>query len=169
MNYTINPTPIQDAITSKIKTLITQTSFSNYQISEVIEDGIPEDDNVARFSNGKIRPFIIVRYKQLTKKPRSGTFGSEKLATYRGTVDVMIVASTPTVCRHVANLLDDSLVGWSPKATPLNSDGAGSERLTKGQAAWGDVAPITHDGQSVPERWVATTSYRYVPFARKVT
>lgn len=96
----------QEAITAKVKAL--------YPDYEVLEDTLDDDSVLVRDSNGKMEPFIILRYGPLMPKRRGKSFRGARYDEYYGTVDVMAIAPKGNIARRLSSAVTIDLIDWKP-------------------------------------------------------
>lgn len=99
----LNLIPIQDAIAEYVR-----EQFPNYTVYEdiIIDDDIPEK------VNGKIVPYIVLRWGGHRRLATNGSFGGVRMDEYVSSVDVNAIAPTPSQARRLSNILFDKLVGY---------------------------------------------------------
>jgi hypothetical protein len=152
MTYVLNPQDAQDSIVEKLK--------DSYPHIPVIEDGLVDGDyeEIEKFPNGEIKPFIIVWFTTARRSPTGRSFQAEKLDSYRASFDTVVVARNGKEARLLLNDITDKLVGWKPK----NSGG-----IVKGTALWSQSRALL-DSNNRPSRWVATDRFDFGIQANKV-
>lgn len=101
----LNVVAVQDIIAAHIR-----EEFSGYQ---VYEDDVLDDESLLRASN-KTKPYIVLRWSGLMRNGRGASFGGVRLDEYVSSVDINVVAPTPTQCRKAINVIMDKLIGWKP-------------------------------------------------------
>lgn len=168
MNYTINTTNLRNKIVEKIETEIKTvgSELAKYNIDKVVVTGEPDSEEVAKYPNGQIKPFICVWFGDISDRGRR-TFGSIKLNKYEMSIDLWIVAGTPNIAENIRTLLDDALVGWKPNLQNI-ANSAGAEQLQKATALANRTMGSNLDGNNKPTRWITASAYKVIPFARKV-
>lgn len=111
----LNIIPIQDAITAFVR-----QEFTNYDVYEdiIIDDDIPQK------VNGKVIPYIVIRWSG-ARRSGSSSFGGVRLDEYIGSVDINAIAPTPSQARKLSNILFDKLVGHKVDGiSPMYPDSA---------------------------------------------
>lgn len=101
----LNVVAVQDIIAAYIR-----EEFSGYQ---VYEDDVLDDESLLRVNN-KTKPYIVLRWSGLMRSGRGASFGGVRLDEYVSSVDINVVAPTPTQCRKAINVIMDKLIGWKP-------------------------------------------------------
>ena len=151
MSYTINPQKQQDSITAFLE--------ATYPHVPIIPDGMldTDDDTILKFADQSIKPFVVLWFNQPKRSSRGRSFGSYKLDSRFGSVDVVVVARKGTEARELLNSIQDSLVGFK------TDDGG---RLHESSSLWGSTRSI--DIQDRPTRFTATTRFDFGVSAVKV-
>lgn len=154
MVYVLNPQSAQDSIEVYLQ--------AEYPHLPVIADGLLDQEdyipagattpvNLPVFSDGSIKPFIILRFQAPRRARRGRSIQSHKLDSYTGSVDVVTVARNGSECRRLSNDIGDTLTDWKP-------ENAG--RVFGGEAIW-EPSVATIDNNSKPERWAANNRYHF--------
>jgi hypothetical protein len=153
MNYILNPQSAQDSIAEKIR--------EEYPHIPVIEDGIidGEYDEIEKFPNGDIKPFIILWFSSARRANTGRSFQSHKLDQHRAGVDVVVVSRNGREARVLLNDITDRLVGWKPD----NASG-----MIKGTAIWTQSRPMI-EANDRPSRWAATDRFDFGIQTNKTT
>lgn len=97
---------IQDAITAHIKETLPAT--------QIIEDGVLDEQNLVRDANGQLIPYIVPRYGSIRRKPVGYSVAGTRYDEYYGTVDISCVAPTGRQSRQILNIVTDALIGYKP-------------------------------------------------------
>ena len=139
------------AVQEEIAAYITAT-FPTY---DVIEDDIVDDDYILRLDNN-VKPFIFLRWGNLTRLPNNASFGGVRFDEYVSSCDVSVVAPTPRVARKASNMINDLLIGWK-----LSS----GTRLTptSGSATW-----AVADNAGRPHLYITSMRFGYAMNAESV-
>lgn len=150
--YSLDLTPIQaDTLEHFEDTFTAQT---------VIADGFLDVEEVPRFPDGSVMPFIVVWFRGIRRSgARRGTrsFAGPRLDSYNSGFDAVCVANNGTDARNLMNYVTDTLVGWKPLNGGLvNTD----------SALWQSSRPIL-DAQNKPTRWAATQGFTYGVFQQR--
>jgi hypothetical protein len=101
----LNLVALQDIIAAHIK-----AEFPAY---EVIEDEILDDDYLLKV-NGKIKPYIVLRWSGLFRDAGATSFAGVRYDEYNSSVDINAIAPTPSQARRAMNIVMDKLIGWKP-------------------------------------------------------
>jgi len=101
----LNLVAVQDTITAYIK-----AQFPAY---DVVEDEIL-DDNYLLKVNGKVKPYIVLRWGGLFRDTGGTSFSGVRFDQYTSAVDVNVIAPTPSQARRAMNIIMDRLIGWKP-------------------------------------------------------
>ena len=151
MEYSINPQAEQDSIEAFLK--------AQYPHIPIIPDGVPDTENelIQQFPNIRIKPFMILWYSTVKRRPRGRSFGGYKLDSHFASLDILIVTSDPTVARTLMNDVSDRLVGF-------RTEGGG--RLYKSPSLWGQARSV--DMQTKPTRWAMTDRFDFGVASKKV-
>lgn len=152
MNYTVNPQDMQDSIEAFLAT--------EYPGTPIIPDGMPDmddDDRIQKFQSGKIKPFIILWFSTIRRSNSGRSFSGYKLDSHYASVDIVVVASDPTVGRKLMNEVSDRLVGFQT---------VGGGKLYKSRSLWGQNRSV--DMNSKPSRWAMTDRFDFGVSSRKV-
>lgn len=150
--YNIDITTAQASIVAKLESITWGFPVT------VITDGAIDADEVPKFSDGRVSPFIVVSFGEIQRTGTGRSFAGWKLDNHRSTVDFRFVANNATTPRLMRNILNNELVGWKP-------DRSGA--LVKSTALWADVRSYI-DAQNRPTRWVANSRFEYGVNAIKV-
>lgn len=111
----LNLITLQETIAAHIR-----AEFPNY---EVREDDIIDDDALLK-SDGKIKPYIVLRWGGLFRNAANANFGGVRLDEYVSSVDVVVVAANGSQARKGLNVVLDKLIGWKPAgSSPLTPFG----------------------------------------------
>lgn len=104
----LNLTAYQEAITAEVKRL--------YPGFEVIEDTVEDDRAIERDFNGKMEPYIIIRYGPLMPagRRRGKSFAGNLHDEYYGTADVMAIAPKGNMARKLCTAVMLDLLQFSP-------------------------------------------------------
>lgn len=133
----LNLLAVHDQITAKLKTDLPQ---------DVFETAVPDDKKVTHGANGLFKPYAVVTYGDMTEAGNQTGIVSARYNLGTSYCVVSCVGPTERSARQVANLVRESLVGFSP------SD-AGELRLAGGRN-YSDV-----DGNAVPKKYVSDISF----------
>ena len=101
----LNLVALQDIIVAHVR-----AQFPAY---DVIEDEILDDDYLLKV-NGKVKPYIVLRWGGLFRNAANGSFAGVRFDEYTSAVDVNIIAPTPSQARRAMNIVMDNLIGWKP-------------------------------------------------------
>jgi hypothetical protein len=145
MTYLLNPQVSQDSIVEKLR--------EEYPHVPVIEDGLIdyEYDVIQKFSNGEVKPFIILWFSTARRTNSGRSFYNEKLDGYVAGVDVLVVARNGREARVLLNDIGNTLVGWKPE----NAGG-----MVKGVGIWAQSRAFL-DSNNRPSRWAATDRFEF--------
>lgn len=145
MTYILNPQGSQESIATKLRT--------EYPHIPVIEDGIIDGEyaEIEKFSDGSIKPFIILWFTVARRNPTGRSFQSEKLDSHSAAVDVVVVARNGAEARKLINDIGDRLIGWKP-------DNAGG--IVKSSGMWSQSRAML-DSNNRPSRWAATDRFEF--------
>lgn len=151
MNYTLNPQPSQDSLAKKLRT--------EYPHIPVIEDGLLDDDNdaIKLYSDGSVKPFIVIWFQTPRRTPRGRSFGGVRLDQRKASADIVMVARSGAEARRVLNDVMDTIIGFKPEGSGVVVE---SERQL-----WGDAREI--DTSNRPSRWAIPYSVEWGVFAKK--
>lgn len=92
-----------------------------------VHRGIPDDEMLERFANGKVKPYIIVMFGRPIPRLRDRGMGvGERGQPYIMAVSVIAFAASQTDTEATAAAVTDLLLGWNPNpgnATELAGGG----------------------------------------------
>lgn len=150
-SYVLNPQISQDSITAFLR--------SEYSHIPFIEDGLVDGDHdeIQYFSDGSIKPFVLIWYSQMKRSARNHSFSSYKLDPHSATLDLVAVTRNPTEGRTLLNDIGNRLVGFQV---------ANGGRMYKSASLWGDSRQVL-DTDNRPSRWARTDRYDFGIQARK--
>ena len=150
--YSLDLTAAQDSITEYVQSI---------SVQPVIPEGDMSDDSekIERYPDGSIKPFIILRFYNLRRRPRGRSFGGPRLDQRESSFDIVVVARDGDSAGRLLNRLEDKLIGFKP-------EGCGS--IVDGSAVWEGARGIL-DGSNKPSRWAKTSRMNYGTQARNVT
>jgi hypothetical protein len=97
---------IQDQITAKIKATLPNTPVN--------EDGVLDDANLMRDSQGQLIPYIVLRYGSIRRHPNDYSIAGTRFDGYYATVDVSCVAPVGRMARQMLDVCTDALIGFKP-------------------------------------------------------
>lgn len=143
--YTLNPQATQQSITDALRLMYPHVVF--------IEDGLVDGDHdeIQYFSDGSVKPFVLLWYSQMKRNATGRSFSSYKLDSHSATLDVVAVTRKPSEGRALLNDMGDKLVGFQP-------ENAG--RMHKSASLWGDSRQVL-DSADRPSRWARTDRYDF--------
>ena len=149
--YSLDITATQNSIESFLK--------AQYPHVPVIPDGLLDVNHEAiqRFPDQSIKPFIVLWFSTVKRRPRGRSFASYKLDQHFATVDVVVVARHGTECRKLLNNVSDRLVEF--QAT-------GGGKMYKSASLWGSSRKI--DIQNSPTRFAMTDRFDFGVSAQKI-
>ena len=101
----LNLVALQDIIAAHVR-----AEFPAY---DVIEDEILDDDYLLKV-NGKVKPYIVLRWGGLFRDTGATSFAGVRFDEYTSAVDVNVIAPTPSQARRAMNIVMDKLIGWKP-------------------------------------------------------
>lgn len=135
---------LQDAIVEKVKLTLPNTI--------VFEDTIPDDANLPRDENGKLSPYVYLRFGPIKAARRGKSFMGPRHDEYFGTLDVASVASNGRIARRMEQVLVDALIGFRP-------DGVNPMSLRSDE---GDPSQfVVTSNEARPTQNVASTRMRF--------
>jgi hypothetical protein len=132
---------ITDAITQKIKDTLPST--------QVDEDGVVDNANLPRTTDGQLIPYVVPRYGSARRELSDTSFAGVRKDSFYGTVDVSCIAPTGRMSRQMLDYLVDALLGFKPTGM--------GEMWTEGLP---DNFPIMND-MSRPTAFVSSIRFRY--------
>jgi hypothetical protein len=150
--YSLDLTPIQADIVSH---------FESEFAAEVIVDGFLDTEEVPKFSDGSVQPFIVLWFRGLRRSgSRRGTraFAGPRLDSYTTGFDAVCVANNGTDARNLMNYVADQLVEWKP----LNGG-----QVNLDSSLWQASRPIIAAADK-PTRWAATQGFQFGVFQSRV-
>lgn len=96
------------------------SQFPNYEIRE---DDIIDEEALVK-ANGKIKPYIVLRWGGLFRNTANANFAGVRFDEYISSVDIVVVAPTGSQARKGLNVVMDKLIGWKPNgSSPLTPFG----------------------------------------------
>tara|TARA_R110000822_G_scaffold92458_1_gene213277 strand:+ start:803 stop:1261 length:459 start_codon:yes stop_codon:yes gene_type:complete len=101
----LNLVALQDTIAAHIR-----AEFPAY---DVVEDEILDDDYLLKV-NGKVKPYIVLRWGGLFRIGSGSSFAGVRFDQYNSAVDINVIAPTPSQARRAMNIITDRLIGWKP-------------------------------------------------------
>ena len=128
---------VHDQITEKLKTDIPQ---------DVYETAVPDDKKIPHGANALFNPYVVITYGDMIESRGSAGITSAKYNLGNSYAIVRCVAPTERASRQVANLVRESLTGFSP-------EDAGELRLAGGRN-YNSV-----DGDAVPKKYISEVSF----------
>lgn len=159
--YTLNPQVTQQSITDGLRAMYPHVTF--------IEDGMVDDQYyedpetgdllaIPTFSDGSVKPFVLVWYSQMKRGSKNHSFSSYKIDPHSATVDLVAVTRKPSEGRLLLNDIGDNLVGFKPE---------NGGRLYKSASLWGDSRQVL-DTDNRPSRWARTDRFDFGIQANRV-
>ncbi len=134
---------MQEAITDHVKTLTTLP---------VEEDMWPDDEPIPMGTDGKIKPYIVLRFGPRRASYTGGSMRGPRLDEYWSSVDIVGVAGDGKKARRLCTGLVEELIGYKPDGvTPL------SQRSDSGDPAMFTVS----SNETRPTQYVASTRLRF--------
>ena len=134
---------IQDAITAKVKSLT---------VIPVEEDQWPDDKPLPMGTDGKIKPYIILRFGPRRPSYTGRSMRGARLDEYWSSVDLTCITNDGNKSRKMLEGLLDELVGFKPDGvSPL------AQRPDAGDPAMFVVSA----NESRPTQYVASTRLRF--------
>lgn len=150
MSYSLDLTAAQDDVKAQIESL-------GYALIEGANpDGYPSPNG--SYSTGKIKEFLVINFGNLRRQRRGRSLTDYKLDSHESGFDLFAVAHDAKTARKLINAANDALIGYKP---------TGSGGLHMGDALFEGVREVV-DTQNRPTRVLATSRFRFVPFAQKV-
>jgi hypothetical protein len=111
--------------------------------------GIPTAESLP-FENGRLEPYIILRFSDMMPQQGGGSFGGARFDEQYSYVDALCLAETDTLARELAALVNAKMMGHSV---------ANSSELGK---TWGGGQfAIPSESNRSPVAYIVTASYRY--------
>lgn len=143
MSISGNLYEMQDRISQHVKTL---TAW------EVRDDMYPDGIPIPMGTDGKIKPYIVLRFGVRRASYTGGSMRGPRMDEYWSTVDVVAIADDGNKSRRLLNGLIEDLIGWKPDGvTPL------SQRSDAGDPAMFTVS----SNESRPTQYVSSTRLRF--------
>lgn len=134
---------MQEAITAHVKSLT---------VLPVEEDQWPDDKPLPMSTDGKIKPYIILRYAPRRSSYAERSMRGARLDGYWSSVDVVCVTNDGNKSRKMLEGLMDELVGWKPDGvSPL------SQRPDAGDPAMFTVS----SNEARPTQYIAQSRLRF--------
>lgn len=96
----------QDAIVAKIKATLPNTTL--------YEDTIPDDENLERDENLKLKPYMYLRFGPIKASRNGKSFMGPRQDEYFGTADIVAVAPSGRIARMMNQAMVDALIGFRP-------------------------------------------------------
>lgn len=153
MAYVLNPSASQSSVASKLAT--------TYPHVPVFPDGMIDTENgIERFSDGSIKPFIVLWFSAPKRQRKGRSFSQSKLDSYRCRVDVVVVARNGTEARTLLNDIGDKLVDFRP---------TNSGHMVIADWLWSDARGFSLDDGSRPTRFAATIRFEWTIQANHTT
>lgn len=150
--YSLDLSPIQADIISTF-----ETTFA----AQVVVDGFLDTEDVPKFSDGSVQPFIVLWFRGLRRSgSRRGTraFAGPRLDSYTAGFDAVCVANNGADARALMNYVTDQVVGWKPlNGGQVNTD----------SSLWQASRPILSAADK-PTRWAATQGFQFGVFQSRV-
>lgn len=111
--------------------------------------GIPTSESLP-FKDGRLEPYVIVRFSDMMPQQGGGSFGGARYDEHYSYFDALCLGETDTDARDLANLVNSKLIGKVfPNASEIGKTWGG------GQFA------IFSEANRNPVAYVATASYRF--------
>lgn len=134
---------LQDAITAYVRS---QTAATVY------EDSIPDDEPLPMDANGKLLPYVVLRYGPIRPSYTGGSFAGPRHDEYWASCDVLAVSGNGRVSRVLNNGLVDALIGFKPDGvSPMH------QRTDAGDPA----QFVVSSNESRPTQYISSTRLRY--------
>lgn len=134
----------QDAITAYVKSIVPNC--------EVYEDSPPDDADLPFDPNGKLRPYVVLRYGPIRPAYTGKNYGGPRLDEYWASCDVVTVAHTGRASRLLGSAIVGRLFGYKP-------DGIYPMQM---RTDAGDPAQfVVSSNESRPTQYVWTTRLRF--------
>lgn len=106
---------VQNAILAHV-----ESALSAYDIKE---DEVLDDEYLLKIDNN-VKPFIVLRWHELSRSPVNTSFAGVRFDEYSSTVDVVLVAPSPKQAREGLNYALGELIGWKvPGGSQLTPSG----------------------------------------------
>lgn len=141
---------LQDNITAYVESLTE---------AQVFEDSIPDDASLPMDENGKIEPYIVLRYGPIRPSYTGKSFGGPRMDEYWASCDVLAISGNGRISRILNNGLVDALIGFKPDGVaPMH------QRTDAGDPA----QFVVSSNESRPTQYISTTRLRYAVNARDV-
>lgn len=150
MAHTLDLTTAQDSVKAAI------TTAGHDLIEGANPDGYPSPNG--SYSTGKIKEFLVINFGNLRRQRRGRSLVDYKLDSHESGFDLFAVAHDANTARELINSVNDALIGFKP---------TGSGGLHMGDALFEGVREVV-DTMNRPTRVLATSRFRFVPFAQKV-
>jgi hypothetical protein len=134
---------LQDVITQRVRDAVPNTL--------VMEDTIPDDRDLP-IVNGKLAPYIVLRYGPIRPSYTGKSMGGARLDEYWASCDILAISANGRVSRLLNAGIVDTLLGFRP-------DGIAPMHM---RTDAGDPAQfVVSSNESRPTQFVATTRLRY--------
>lgn len=115
----INPYRVQQRITAYLKSVLKEPVF---------EGAVPSPETIVRDANGNIRPYIVIRYSDISRDYRGNSMAGPRLDSYYCFIDLISVSADDQTSRIVAGNAMDKFIGWVPEeGGPVTKVGGGGE------------------------------------------
>jgi hypothetical protein len=136
----INPYRVQQRIVDYAGTVLKEPIF---------EGGVPSPETIVRDGNGNIRPYVVMRFSDVSRDYRGNSMAGPRLDSYYGFCDFVCVAADDRTARAVSGNVMDKMTGFTPdEGGPFTKVGGGGEFTIL-------------DGRDKPAAYVSITGYRY--------
>lgn len=143
MSISGNLFAMQEAIEAHIKTLTT---------IPIEEDMWPDDKDIPMGTDGKIKPYIVLRFGPRRASYTGGSMRGPRMDEYWSSVDIVAIAGDGSKARKLCNGLVEELIGYRPDGIhPL------SQRADSGDPAMFTVS----SNETRPTQYVASTRLRF--------
>jgi hypothetical protein len=135
---------LQDAITAQVKALLPNTL--------VLEDTVPDDESLPVDANGKLVPYVVLRYGPIRPSYTGHSMMGPRYDEYWASCDLIAISNNGRVSRKLNAALVGSMIGFKPDGTyPMQM-----------RTDAGDPAQfVVSSNENRPTQFVSTTRLRF--------
>lgn len=142
---------LQDNITAYVQSLIPNTT--------IFEDSIPDDEALPFDANGKLEPYVVLRFGPMRPSYTGKSLRGPRLDEYWASCDIVAIAPKGRTARQLNAGLVDSCIGFKP-------DGVSPMQM---RTDAGDPAQfVVSSNESRPTQYISSTRLRYTVNALNV-
>jgi len=135
---------LQDIITAKVKEILPNAL--------VLEDSIPDDKDLPYTNDGRLAPYVVLRYGPIRPSYTGRSMGGARLDEYWASCDFLAIAPSGREARILNAALVSRMIGFKP-------DGVYPMAM---RTDAGDPAQfVVSSNEARPTQFVATTRLRY--------